>query len=121
MTHELPGLPAQSGWALEMHGTCVSFVNNAEKAGGMSPGCEAPIYTADQMRAYAAAHAASLEAEVARLLKALDGAYALSIGWAAHYQHNHSLQAIHPMHQEILDECKALLAKRWAALGSEGS
>lgn len=52
---ELPLLPEQAGWAVEMHGELVLFANNAERARGFSPGATKQIFTADQMRAYAQA------------------------------------------------------------------
>lgn len=51
---ELPSLPVQAGWAVMMHGGAVLFATNAEKAYGLSPGAEEPLYTATQMYAYAA-------------------------------------------------------------------
>lgn len=47
-------LPEQAGWAVAMYGELVLFANNAEKASGRSPGAKDPVFTADQMRAYAA-------------------------------------------------------------------
>ena len=50
MTPDLPPLPEQAGWAVEMHGVLALFATNAEKAAGFSPGASTPIYTADQLR-----------------------------------------------------------------------
>jgi hypothetical protein len=44
-------LPEQAGWAVEMHGACVLFANNAEKASGRSPGAKTQVFTRNQMRA----------------------------------------------------------------------
>lgn len=54
IVERLPELPVQSGWGVDMHGELVAFANNAERARGMSPGATTPVFTADQMRAYAA-------------------------------------------------------------------
>jgi len=48
-------VPEQAGWALEMHGHCVAFANNAEKERGMSPGCTTRMFTEAQLRAAVAA------------------------------------------------------------------
>ena len=63
----LPDLPEQAGWGVSMHGSLVLFASNVEKASGRSPGATTQLFTADQMRAYAAARIAELEAEVRRL------------------------------------------------------
>lgn len=49
----LPPVPEQDAWALEMYGTCVSFVSNAEKQQGMSPGACTKMYTEAKMKEYA--------------------------------------------------------------------
>ena len=53
-------LPQQAGWGVVLHGNVVEFASNAEKAIGMRPGAEEPLFTADQMQAYARA---AVEAE----------------------------------------------------------
>ena len=70
----LGALPEQAGWALEMHGQCVLFANNTEKARGLSPGATTRIYTEAQMlTAVTDAHnnwdvlVASQDAEIERL------------------------------------------------------
>ena len=70
----LGAVPEQAGWALEMHGQCVLFANNSEKANGSSPGATTRIYTEAQMlAAVAEAHrkwdalVASQDAEIERL------------------------------------------------------
>ena len=45
-----PALPEQAGWAVEMHGACLLFANNAEKAGGASPGATTRVYTEAQVQ-----------------------------------------------------------------------
>ncbi len=59
---EVP-LPEQAGWAVEMHGACVLFANNAEKAAGRSPGAKTRVYTEAQalamMRTYGDAREAA--------------------------------------------------------------
>ena len=74
----LGAVPEQAGWALEMHGQCVLFANNSEKANGSSPGATTRIYTEAQMlAAVAEAHrkwdalVASQDAEIERLRDAL--------------------------------------------------
>ena len=75
-------LPEQAGWAVEMHGECVLFANNAEKASGRSPGANIRVYTETQVLAAVAAERAaaknryhstldSMDAEIERLRAAL--------------------------------------------------
>ena len=52
-------LPEPAGWGLEMHGSFVMFATNSEHARGMSPGVNKPIFTTNQMRAYAAEQVAA--------------------------------------------------------------
>jgi len=47
-----------------------------------------------------------LTEENARVKAVLDDAYALSVGWAGHYQFAHKLTKVHPEHQRILDACQ---------------
>jgi len=49
----------------------------------------------------------SLTSDLQRTREALDGAYALSIGWAAHWKHNHGQFARE--HLETLDDCAKAL------------
>lgn len=51
----LPPLPEQAGWGVEMHGHIVLFANNTQKANGQSLGARTPLFTADQLDAYARA------------------------------------------------------------------
>jgi hypothetical protein len=68
---------------------------------------------ANQPRAYALTNAkvlatiTSLQSDLQRTRDALEGAYALSIGWAAHWKHDHGNFA--PEHLEILDQCAKAL------------
>jgi hypothetical protein len=68
---------------------------------------------ANQPRAYALTNAkalatiTSLRGELQRTRDALEGAYALSIGWAAHWKCDHGNFA--PEHLEILDQCAKAL------------
>ncbi len=48
-----------------------------------------------------------LQGELQRTRDALEGAYALSIGWAAHWKSDHGNFA--PEHLEILDQCAKAL------------
>ena len=52
-------LPEPAGWGLEMHGSFVMFATNSEHAQGMMRGVNNPIFTANQMRAYASEQVAA--------------------------------------------------------------
>lgn len=69
-THTLPPPPEQAGWGVEMHGQIVLFASNVvwlERANGMSPGATTALFTADQLRTYAAEYSAPLRAEIEHL------------------------------------------------------
>ena len=59
-----PEIPPQDGWAVEMHGECVLFCSNGEKAAGSSPGARVRVFSEAKLRAYADAYVA---AEISRL------------------------------------------------------
>ena len=63
-TDELDQLPKQAGWALEMHGDCVLFASNAEKAQGRSPGATVRVYTEAQCLAAVAAERERIKAAI---------------------------------------------------------
>lgn len=54
LSDQLGPLPEQAGWCVLMHGHAAAFASNAERAVGLSCGATTPLFTADQMRAYAA-------------------------------------------------------------------
>lgn len=59
LSDQLGPLPEQAGWCVLMHGHAALFASNAERAAGLSCGATTPLFTADQMRAYAAQEVAA--------------------------------------------------------------
>lgn len=59
LSDQLDPLPEQAGWCVSMHRHAAMFARSAERAVGLSCGATTPLFTADQMRAYAAQEVAA--------------------------------------------------------------
>lgn len=71
LSDQLGPLPEQAGWCVLMHGHAAAFASNAERAVGLSCGATTQLFTADQMRAYAAQEVAAERERCAKLLRAV--------------------------------------------------